>query len=288
MLHRLQATDHRFDARAHLLVLLQERGTLGHHRILPLAQGTVLLVQLRDRTEQLIEPTLQLLQFLLDADLRFGFAHAAWIMRRHPHAVKQRTPPGANITAMFQVTFPEVARVLQTLQSTVAAAESHGCLCGALCTTQQYTLESWLEELVPEADEDPADDRATLRLLFADTVRALRGEEMEFQLLLPDDDDSLLERALALSQWCQGFLYGFGTGRPVPNEELTGEVEEVLRDLTHISQASVETGADAEEEEEAYAEIVEYVRAGVQLIHDDLTEVRAAGVVQTPDPSRLN
>jgi uncharacterized protein YgfB (UPF0149 family) len=189
---------------------------------------------------------------------------------------------------MFQVTFPEVARVLQTLQSSVAAAESHGCLCGALCTTQQYTLENWLDELVPEADDDAADDRAPLRLLFADTMRALRGEEMEFQLLLPDDDDALLERALALSQWCQGFLYGFGTGRAVPREELTGEVNEVLRDLTHISQASVETGADAEEEEQAYAEIVEYVRAGVQLIHDELIELRAAGNARPPDPSRLN
>ena len=189
---------------------------------------------------------------------------------------------------MFQVTFPEVARVLQTLQSSVAAAESHGCLCGALCTTQQYPLEAWLDELVPEPQPDPADDRGPLRLLFADTLRTLRGDEMDFQLLLPDDDDPLVERASALSQWCQGFLYGFGTGRPVPRDELTGEVEEVLRDLTHISQASVETGTDSEEEEQAYAEIVEYVRAGVQLIHDELLEVRTAGAAGGIDPSRLN
>ena len=63
--------------------------------------------------------------------------------------------------------------------------------------------------------------------------------------------------------------------------------EEVLRDLTHISQAAVETGADAEEEEQAYAEIVEYVRAGVQLIHDELLEART-GVAGAADPSRLN
>jgi uncharacterized protein YgfB (UPF0149 family) len=189
---------------------------------------------------------------------------------------------------MFQVTFPEVARVLQSLQSSVAAAESHGCLCGALCTVQQYPVETWLDELVPDADEDAADDRATLRLLFADTIRALRGDEMEFHLLLPDDDAPLVERAMALSQWCQGFLYGFGTGGAVPRERLSGEVEEVLRDLTHISQASVETGADAEEEEQAYAEIIEYVRAGVQLIHDELVELRAEGERAPPDPSRLN
>jgi uncharacterized protein len=189
---------------------------------------------------------------------------------------------------MFQVTFPEVARVLQTLQSSVAAAESHGCLCGALCTTQLYPVETWLEELVPDAEPEQGDDRAPLRLLFADTLRALRGDEMEFQLLLPEDDDPLVERAAALSQWCHGFLYGFGIGQPVARDELTSEVEEVLRDLTHISQASVETGADAEEEEQAYAEIVEYVRAGVQLIHDELLEVRVAGAQAPVDPSRLN
>ncbi|HKU15000.1 MAG TPA: UPF0149 family protein [Steroidobacteraceae bacterium] len=188
---------------------------------------------------------------------------------------------------MFQVTFPEVVRVLQTLESSVAAAESHGCLCGALCTTQQYGFDSWLDELTPESQAQRDDESAPLRLLFADTLRALRGDEMEFALLLPEDDAPLLDRAMALSQWCQGFLYGFGTGRPVPPEGLAGEVEEVLRDLTHISQASVETGADAEEEEQAYAEIVEYVRAGVQLIHDELGAIRAADSARV-DPSRLN
>ena len=70
-------------------------------------------------------------------------------------------------------------------------------------------------------------------------------------------------------------------------EAVSSLLEEVLRDLTHISQASVETGADAEEEEQAYAGIIEYVRAGVQLIHDELIELRAAGDTP-PDPSRLN
>ena len=72
------------------------------------------------------------------------------------------------------------------------------------------------------------------------------------------------------------------------NASSADKVAEVLRDLTHISQASVETGADAEEEEQAYAEIVEYVRAGVQLIHDELLELRTAGAAAPTDPSRLN
>jgi len=181
---------------------------------------------------------------------------------------------------MLHVTFPEIASVLEGLSSSVAAAESHGCLCGALCTAADYTVERWLEEIVPEEErtEDGVDDasHAPLRLLYSDTLRALRGEEMELELLLPDDNTSLELRATALSQWCEGFLYGFGTGQHVNAEELPADINEILRDMTHIGRATVEVGEGSEEEEEAYAEVVEYLRVGVQLIHDELGDVRSA------------
>lgn len=175
---------------------------------------------------------------------------------------------------MFQVTFPEVARVLGDLRSTVPAAESHGCLCGALCASANYPIETWLEEIVPDAADLGGEDREPLKLLFEDTVRALRGDEMEFEPLLPDDEAALEDRARALSQWCQGFLYGFGTAEPLKPEEMPANVGEILRDLTHIGRASVEIDADDEGQEQAYSEVIEYIRAGVQLIHDELYEAR--------------
>lgn len=184
---------------------------------------------------------------------------------------------------MLQVTFAEVARVLEGLGSSVPAAEAHGCLVGALCTSPVYPMERWLEEIIPEADQrDDEESQQPLRLLYADTLNALRGEDMEFEALLPDDDISLAARAGGLSQWCQGFLYGFGTGqvdnRAAKREELPGNVNEILNDLTHIGRASVELDGDGdgnESEEEAYAEVVEYVRVGVQLIHDELIPIAA-------------
>lgn len=178
---------------------------------------------------------------------------------------------------MLHVTFPEVVRVLERRGSSVSAAEGHGCLCGALCATADYPLERWLEEIVP--DESSSEDEvvtAALQLLFTDTVRALRGDEMEFEPLIPDDDAALDRRAAALAQWCQGFLYGFGTGQPFKPEQLPANVSEILKDLTHIGRASVDIGESGEEEEQAYAEIVEYVRVGVQLIHDELADARAS------------
>lgn len=178
---------------------------------------------------------------------------------------------------MLQVTFREIASVLQSAGSQVVAAEGHGCLCGALCTTSDYTAERWLEELVATEGEDhdvelPA--TTPLRMLFADTIRALRGDEMEFEPLLPDDDEPLEQRATALAQWCQGFLYGFGTGKPVRDEDLKGQIDEILRDLAHIARSTVDVGDAGEEEEASYAELVEYLRVGVQLIHDELAKVR--------------
>jgi uncharacterized protein YgfB (UPF0149 family) len=207
---------------------------------------------------------------------------------------------------MLQVTFAEVVRVLEGLDSSVPAAEAHGCLVGALCTTQHYPMERWLEEIIPDEERRADDDsQQALRLLYADTLNALRGEEMDFELLLPGDEIPLAARAGGLSQWCQGFLYGFGSTAQTPKQDdLPANVNEVLNDLTHIGRASVEIEGDAENEteEEAYAEVVEYVRVGVQLIHDELvpaqvhrTDVGEAGDMpldtddsQDTDPSTLH
>jgi hypothetical protein len=183
---------------------------------------------------------------------------------------------------MLQVTFAEVVRVLEGLGSSVSAAEAHGCLVGALCTTQHYPMERWLEEIIPDEDRRADDDsQQALRLLYADTLNALRGENLDFEVLLPGDEIPLAARAGDLSQWCQGFLYGFGTGQvhavAAKQDDLPANVNEILDDLTHIGRASVEIEGDDdnESEEEAYAEVVEYVRVGVQLIHDELVPAQA-------------
>jgi uncharacterized protein YgfB (UPF0149 family) len=175
------------------------------------------------------------------------------------------------------VTFAEFAKVLQSSASAVDAAEGHGCLCGALCVSADYTLERWLEELIPEEESQlPATDVEVLQLIFDEAARTLRGDDMEFAPLLPEEDEPLERRASTLAQWCRGFLYGFGSARPLEVAKLPVAVDEILRDIAHIGGAEVDVGAAGEEEEQAYVEVFEYLRAGVQLLHDELTELRAA------------
>lgn len=182
---------------------------------------------------------------------------------------------------MLQVTFTEITHLLRSAGSAIPTAESHGCLSGALCMSADYSLDRWLAEIVPAEDETQAgrvtdDVRQPLSLLFTDTLAALRGDAMQFEPLLPDDDAPLEQRTLALSQWCQGFLYGFGSVRRVRAEELPNSIDEVLHDLADISRAEVDVTEAGEEQEQSYTDLVEYLRAGVQLVHDELVLVRAS------------
>lgn len=180
---------------------------------------------------------------------------------------------------MFHTTFAEVTNVLEAAGAEVPTAESHGCLCGALCTFENYPMARWLEEILPDtaissALNAAANEHDALGSLYADTVRALRGDEMEFTPLLPDDDTPIKNRADALAKWCQGFLYGLGTGSRLPQNRLPGNVDEVLRDFTELSRAEGAEGDGTEEEEQAYSELIEYLRVSVQLVHDELVELR--------------
>jgi uncharacterized protein YgfB (UPF0149 family) len=171
---------------------------------------------------------------------------------------------------MIQVTFAEVQRAVEALGSTMTAAESHGYMCGALCTDAHATFERWLDEVAGEAARPVAEDiQEPLRLLAADTDRAIRGEEMEFEPFLPDDDVALAKRTLALSEWCQGFLYGFSSGAVRPTQ-WPPNVSEILRDITQISRVETDVGEAGEEDEQSYADVVEFVRVGVQLLFDEL------------------
>jgi uncharacterized protein len=92
---------------------------------------------------------------------------------------------------------------------------------------------------------------------------------MDFRMLLPDEDASLEERAVALAAWCSGFLYGLATHGLRPMEELPEELREILTDFSEIGRAGVAEEEVGEAGENALAELEEYVRVGAQLVYDE-------------------
>src|SRR5690606_5096818 len=66
LFHRFQAADHRLDARAYLLVLLQQRGTFGGQGILPLPERAVLVLELVAHRDQRVHALFQPAQLVLE------------------------------------------------------------------------------------------------------------------------------------------------------------------------------------------------------------------------------
>ncbi len=169
--------------------------------------------------------------------------------------------------------YGSIQRALGEAHAVADAAEAHGTLAGCLCATVAYRFEDWLGEILPEGRAAP-DATAALRQLFEDTANALTEKQLDFAPLLPTDAEPIDARAAALGQWCQGFLYGLGTSSLNDASQLPGDVGEIVRDLSEITRVGVDAGDSAESNEGAYAELVEFVRVGVQLVFDELEPLR--------------
>jgi len=183
---------------------------------------------------------------------------------------------------MLTVTFEEVDTALAAIDAPLAAAEAHGSLCGSLAAVGGLTAAAWVAELVPAAaemataaGEEQLRSRNLLGTLFDETASSLASQDMEFLPLLPDDQEPLERRVTALAQWCTGFLYGIGTGSLPAHDELPAELAEVLGDFAEISRATVDTDETEESSETSYAELTEFLRAGVQLAYEELVPHRA-------------
>lgn len=181
---------------------------------------------------------------------------------------------------MFTIAFRELDRLLAEADSEVDAAEAHGCLAGALCAAAAYRSDDWSDEILRAGAAGGLDAaaQAALQSLHAETAQALGGGDMTFEPLLPDDDAPLAARVNALAFWCAGFLYGLGVGQLPSIENVPGDVGELLRDLTEISRASLDESEPADASEDAYFELVEFVRAGVQLTYEELAPFRERGL----------
>ena len=168
---------------------------------------------------------------------------------------------------MSSPSLPDFDRTLQLAQGNLDAAElaeCHGLLCGLLCCNSGRTAGDFLDHL--SAMKLLVDPGGALVDAMVDawerTARQLEDEELGFELWLPDDDEPIEDRTISLAQWCSGFLAGLGSGCTL--EDLSEDAREALQDLMEISRAEVASGpghaAGSEEDESAYAEIVEYVR----------------------------
>ena len=171
---------------------------------------------------------------------------------------------------------PDFERTIRLSQGNLDAAElaeCHGLLCGLLCRETSGTANDFMSELAAMqlVVKPGAALEAVLTEAFESTMQQLEDEEFGFVLWLPEDEESLEERTIALAQWCSGFLAGLASGGQL--DALSEEAKEAIEDLQQIARAEISSpGQDAgesEEDEVAFTEIVEYVRVVALMMRED-------------------
>jgi uncharacterized protein YgfB (UPF0149 family) len=167
------------------------------------------------------------------------------------------------------MTLPTPEDIDQAARSLALGAspyELHGGLCGWLAGGGDNVID-WPARVLADptlpapAPDSPLDDLRTA------TAAQLEDRGFGFDLLLPDAAAGVEERAQALFDWCRSFLGGFGLAA-VGEASLSDDGAEALADLGRLAQANPELGQD-DEDEDALAEIEEFVRVAVLLLHGD-------------------
>jgi yecA family protein len=176
--------------------------------------------------------------------------------------------------------FDRVQSVLERLGATVDAAESHGTLCALLIDNAPCA--SWLghtlDELPDKGDVLAMEQLGLLEQLYEHTSAQFNDEDLNLELLLPDESEDFGLRLLGLSGWCQGFLYGFGVFKAGVEDSLDDETRECLSDLLEISKLGHDEEA-SEDAEQQYAEIVEHVRIAALILSESLNPLKSTPTV---------
>jgi len=175
----------------------------------------------------------------------------------------------------------------------VDTAEFHGGICGLLCARGPGAVAAWLRDSTLRPRSESADAgaaKARLHDAEAETWRLLNGLGLEFYPLLPEDGEpELRERVTALALWCHGFVTGLGLGGMALEAASQGgagadeqaPLAEIVADFIEISRAAAGAGEIKNSEQAGFdlAEVIEYVRVGVQLAFEELRTRREHAVL---------
>ncbi len=184
--------------------------------------------------------------------------------------------------------YEELTACLNANNSDLTAAECHAITSAMLSCQGSLDEQSWARRILSgELEADPSEaplgsslheqDIELIARLATDTQAQLQDPELTFSPLLPDDDDSIEERSVALSEWCHGYLYGLSLGGLKEFKHLSEQAQEFIRDIVEISALEVASD-ETEANEAALFEVIEYLRMGVLMIRDELSS-------STPSPT---
>lgn len=138
----------------------------------------------------------------------------------------------------------------------------HGTLIGLLCSGQRLAISQWIEIALEccEAREEASDNaKAEFEALYNASLALMESEDMDFDLLIPDDKHAIVDRAQALADWCSAFLSALAnyTGGL---KDASEETQEILEDLVAISSLDAQDLEDDGSDDSDLETVIEHVR----------------------------
>ncbi|HAT1911096.1 TPA: UPF0149 family protein [Legionella pneumophila] len=167
--------------------------------------------------------------------------------------------------------YDDFVQSISVLALTMSGSELRGIMCGYLCAGADSQGEAYIRALLNnKKDEQSRNALLSMFSVFSISQQQMNNFDFEFEMLLPDDDESLVTRAQAFSEWCEGFTQGLtiaGVGMEQFYEEESQDALQHLMEFAELDCESLEVG---EEDERALMEVSEYTRMAVLRLHSDL------------------
>lgn len=164
-----------------------------------------------------------------------------------------------------------LSSIFQRYDSDFSVAQAHGMATAMLCVDGHSDAINWLNEIFEAQDQPIEEDKVQIINLFEQTRKLLDPDTDEslfkFDLFLPENVN-LSEQATTLANWCEGFLWGIGYAQSkVDGQE---EMDGILRDMVAFTKLDSDVEDDNDNDEDAFIQIHEYLRAAVLIIRDEL------------------
>jgi yecA family protein len=181
-----------------------------------------------------------------------------------------------------KVAFDDLDEALRRCGATWDASQAHGLLTGRLAVGGANAAPDWLLQVLEGTDENDAlrlECQKKLDSLYQGTFWQLSERLSEFMPLVPDDETDTATKTEAMAHWCEGFLHGLVSAEHAQalKDRLAAEpLSDIIRDMLQITRAGIDEESDAESNEAAYAEIIEYIRVAAQLAYEELSDLRHA------------
>lgn len=167
--------------------------------------------------------------------------------------------------------YQNFSHTISALELPFSGSELHGMMCGYLCAGAASEGDAYLRALT-SSKKDKSTRAAALAIFEVYTIsqQQLGNFDFGFELLLPDENEPLIDRAQAFSEWCEGFTQSMAIAGISVEQFQEEESQEALHHLQEFAQLDYESLEVEEEDEKALMEVSEYARMAVLRLYGDL------------------